>query len=174
MVYIPNDTEFKSKYLGKLAMDADGTRTVVVRVSKPPRELNNATGGPPNYLVNVEVLENDGKTPMVPAPGGKTYEATGFVSQDLSDARFAQFVYAFFPELKTTGGNFEMHMIAGRVVQAVVTYDGKRNQQREAEGFPPELRVIRWQPFVANPTPAASSMPAPAPAAAGGVPDAPF
>lgn len=166
MVYMPNDAELKSKYQGRLAMDPDGTRTVVVRVKSPPRELSNANGGAPNFLVNVEVLENDGVTPMLPAPGAKPLEATGFVSQDLSDHRFAAFVYAFFPELKTQGGNFEMHMVSGKVAMAIVKY----NEKREAEGFPPELRIVRWQTFVANPTPA----PSPAPAAAGAVPDAPF
>lgn len=171
MVYIPNDTEMKSKYQGRLAMDQDGTRAVPVRVKNPPRELNNSNGGPPSYIVNVELLENDGATPLAPAPGAKPFDATGFVSLDLSDHRFSQFIYAFFPEFKNSGGNFEPHMLTGRVAQAVVKY----NEKREAEGYAPELRVIRWQPFVANPMASAPApSPAPAPAAAGGVPDAPF
>jgi len=161
MVFIPTETDIKSKFQGRLTMDGDGTKTVIGRCNKPPRETKSNS-----YVLNFEILENDGKTPMAP-PGGKAYEATGFLNIDLADTRFSQFIFAFFPEFRTQGGNFEPHMLVGRSAMISVKY----NDKREAEGYPPELRAFRYQPLTIAEGAATANASS---AAQGGVPDAPF
>lgn len=117
----------------RLAMDANGYRTVVGRITKIPRE---AGGG--SLLVTCDLLATDEPlTPLCPQGSIQPFKAIGFVDGE----RFEQFMRAFMPEHREP--REPLHVLVARVALVTVRY----NDAREREGFPPQLRIIKYEPL---------------------------
>lgn len=115
----------------KITMDADGFRTVVVQCCRAPRQIGSSTSR--RYAYDCLLFAEDGMTQFRAA--GKPREATGFFRVDFDDFRFSEFIYAWFPEFRDNGGNFEPAFMVGRECVAKVRYDGH------------ELRIVHVEEF---------------------------